>query len=93
MVRETAEATKQQRTLQNLQETNDRQDLERQLPRRWKTGDVYAPHDLSGVEMSKWKKVQAKGRPKVDVFDRLRLNPLNHYKVRQMIRYVESEGN
>jgi small subunit ribosomal protein S18 len=51
------------------------------MTRKWKDGDVYAPHDLSGVEMSKWSKGQPKGRPKKDVFDMLKINPLNHYWV------------
>lgn len=65
----------------DIQRAQDRQDLERQLTRRWKSGDVYAPHDLSGVEMSKWRQAQPKGRPKKDVIDMLKINPLDHYKV------------
>lgn len=81
LARQTQAATRRQETEANVQRTQDRQDLERQMTRRWKVGDVYAPHDLSGVEMSKWKQVQQKGRPKKDVFDMLRINPLAHYKV------------
>lgn len=65
----------------NVQRVADRQDLERQLTRRWTEGDVYAPHDLSGEEMAKFKKSQKKGRPKKDALDMLRINPLHHYKV------------
>lgn len=54
-------------------------DLGRQISRRWKEGDVYAPHDLSEVEMSKWKK---RTRPVYDVLDVLAMNPLDHYRVR-----------
>ena len=54
-------------------------DLSKQITRRWKAGDVYAPHDLSEVEMAKWK---TRGRPLYDVFDVLDLNPLDHYRVR-----------
>ena len=54
-------------------------DLERQMHRRWKAGDVYAPHDLSPVEQRKWQK----RRPReVDAFDQLGMNPLDEYKVR-----------
>lgn len=53
--------------------------LSKQISRRWKTGDVYAPHDLSAVEMEKWKK---RGRPGMDALDVLNLNPLDEYKVR-----------
>ncbi|CAD0107505.1 unnamed protein product [Aureobasidium uvarum] len=63
-------------TMTAVQETVD---FERQMTRKWKDGDVYAPHDLSGVEMAKWQKGQPKGRPKKDVFDMLKINPLNHY--------------
>jgi len=52
-------------------------DLSRQISRRWKAGDVYAPHDLSPVEMAKWKK---RGRPEYDVFDVLDLKPMEEYK-------------
>jgi small subunit ribosomal protein S18 len=50
----------------------------KQISRRWKTGDVYAPHDLSEVEMKKWKQ---RGKPAVDVFDVLELDPLVEYRV------------
>jgi small subunit ribosomal protein S18 len=53
--------------------------LSKQISRRWKAGDVYAPHDLSEVETAKWKKRE---RPLHDVFDVLDLNPLAHYRVR-----------
>lgn len=58
-------------------------DMERQMPRlpHWRTGDVYAPHDLSSVEANKWR--NRKNREK-DVFDILGINPLSEYKVRRM---------
>ena len=58
-----------------------RADLERQVTRRFKVGDVYAPHDLTGVEMSKWKQIRRKGKQKVDVVDQLGIDPREHYKV------------
>jgi hypothetical protein len=39
---------------------------------------VYAPHDLSAVEMAKWKN---RGRPTHDVFDVLDFKPMEHYRV------------
>ncbi len=54
------------------------QDLSRQIGRRWRAGDVYAPHELSEVEMSKWKK---RSQPDFDVFDVCDFNPLDHYRV------------
>ncbi|KAI9048477.1 hypothetical protein LZ554_007312 [Drepanopeziza brunnea f. sp. 'monogermtubi'] len=53
------------------------QDLSKQITRRWKAGDIYAPHDLSEVEMAKWKR---RGKPQYDVFDVLNLNPMEHYR-------------
>lgn len=62
-----------------LEKMGRARDLERQISRKWKAGDVYAPHDLSGVEMQKWRKRRTGGR---DVFDLLGINPLGEYKVR-----------
>ncbi|KAB8295259.1 hypothetical protein EYC80_007170 [Monilinia laxa] len=50
-----------------------RTELTKQIHRRWKAGDVYAPHDLSGVEMAKWKK---RGKVTRDVFDVVAFDPL-----------------
>lgn len=57
-----------------------RTELTKQIHRRWRAGDVYAPHDLSGVEMSKWKK---RGKVTRDVFDVVAFDPLatGSYKV------------
>lgn len=54
--------------------------------RKWRVGDVYAPHDLTGVEQSKWKKLRRRGKAgvgkgRVDVVDQLGINPVEHYKV------------
>ncbi|KAH8586678.1 hypothetical protein B0O99DRAFT_643835 [Bisporella sp. PMI_857] len=50
--------------------------LSRQIWRRWKPGQVYAPHDLSDVEQMKWRK---RDRPTRDMFDVLNFNPLTAY--------------
>jgi small subunit ribosomal protein S18 len=47
------------------------------LKRDWKTGDVYAPHDISAAEMRKWSR---KTTPTKDVFDILNIDPLSLYK-------------
>ena len=47
--------------------------------RKWESGDIYAPHDLSGAEQAKWKR--AKARPQGDAVDMLGINPLLEYKV------------
>lgn len=46
--------------------------------RKWKAGDVYAPHDLSSVEMKRW----MYRRPgTTDAFDVLGIDPSTQYKV------------
>ena len=66
-------------------------ELARQQTRKWKVGDVYAPHDLSSVEMQKWKKpirpgdllgLKGKRREWGDTFDALAIDPIREYKVR-----------
>jgi small subunit ribosomal protein S18 len=64
--------------MQDLKKHKLASDLTRQMTRRWKEGDVYAPHDLSSAEMQKWRR---RGRPEHDVFDLLGLNPIEEYKV------------
>lgn len=54
-------------------------DFLRQMPRKWEAGDVYSPHDLSPVEMTKWKK---RTKRNSDVVDALGISPLDMYKVR-----------
>ncbi|KAI5239156.1 hypothetical protein E4T47_07186 [Aureobasidium subglaciale] len=74
-------------------QSQETQEFQRQMTRKWKEGDVYAPHDLSGVEMSKWSKGQQKGRPKKDVFDMLKINPMNHYwNFSMMSEYMTEMG-
>ncbi|PHH76043.1 hypothetical protein CDD82_4161 [Ophiocordyceps australis] len=48
-----------------------------QMPRRFKPGDLYSPHDLSPAEMSKYRRRPHRSR---DVVDALGINPLDHYK-------------
>ena len=48
------------------------------MPRRWREGDVFTPHDLSGNEMRKWRKRQDR---KEDVLDVVGVNPLDNYRV------------
>jgi small subunit ribosomal protein S18 len=64
--------------IEELRNHNMAVDLSKQITRRWKAGDVYAPHDLSSVEMAKWKK---RDKPSRDAFDILDLNPIDHYRV------------
>ena len=64
--------------VEELKSHNLANDLSKQITRRWRAGDVYAPHDLSEVEMAKWKKRE---KPHHDVFDVLDLNPMEHYRV------------
>jgi small subunit ribosomal protein S18 len=68
--------------LVDVQKNNRALDLERQIHRKWKAGDVYAPHDLSSVEMQKWRKIRPRER---DAFDQLGINPLHEYKVCKVV--------
>lgn len=75
-----------QRLVQNKQdlqertrELNAQTETMKQMTRHWNDGDVYAPHDLSEVEMIKWKEPK---RPTKDIIDMVGINPLDHYKVR-----------
>ncbi|KAI1649205.1 ribosomal protein S18 [Daldinia loculata] len=62
---------------EELRQNNKVEEYMRQLPRRWRTGDVYAPHDLSSAEMTKWRRTQAR---KKDLVDILGLRPLDMYR-------------
>ena len=66
------------KTVESLDKAGRARDLEQLQVRRWTAGDVYAPHDLSLVEMQKWRQRQ---RSTTDVFDALAINPLHEYKV------------
>jgi small subunit ribosomal protein S18 len=57
------------------------EDYTKHMYRRWKSGDVYAPHDLSAAEQNKWKR--GRMTPQTDAFDVLGINPINEYKVRR----------
>ncbi|KAJ4347329.1 uncharacterized protein N0V89_011270 [Didymosphaeria variabile] len=70
-------AADRQRAL--MQASQERQNFQKHIYRKWNTGDVYAPHDLSGVEQKKWK--LARKTPSSDAFDTLGINPINEYKV------------
>ena len=65
-------------TVQELENAKKASDLSKQITRRWRAGDVYAPHDLSAVEMEKWK---IREGPKFDIFDVLDFKPLENYRV------------
>ncbi|KAG5984710.1 hypothetical protein E4U43_006160, partial [Claviceps pusilla] len=73
--------TKQQRgkleSIESFRNTKISGDYLRQMPRRWAAGDVYSPHDLSPVEMQKWRKRSLR---KNDVVDVLGIRPLDMYK-------------
>ncbi|GAP83214.2 putative ribosomal protein S18 [Rosellinia necatrix] len=49
----------------------------RQLTRRWRPGDVYAPHDMSPSEMTKWRRTTARQK---DLVDLLGIRPLDMYR-------------
>lgn len=80
--------------LADAQRNYSRKDLENQQPRRWRLGNVYAPHDLSGVEAAKWKKLQRNPRSRGrDILDQLGMKPLEHYKnFSVMSEYITDMG-
>ncbi|GAB7360435.1 hypothetical protein MBLNU230_g8389t1 [Neophaeotheca triangularis] len=88
----------QEAKLAELARATNRNDLETQLPRgaRWQLGDVYAPHDLSGVEANKFRKSRRDGtraRGEWDVVDVLGLQPKNMYRnFSVMSEYVTEMG-
>lgn len=69
---------KKEKTLEGLRARTTSDNYARQMPRFWKAGDVYAPHDLSPAQMRKWR---SRAPPKKDVMDLLGVNPLDLYKV------------
>jgi small subunit ribosomal protein S18 len=60
-------------------ESERRSQFQRQIYRKWQTGDVYSPSDLSGAEQKKWK--LGRKKPQSDAFDVLGINPVLEYKV------------
>ncbi|GKT60311.1 ribosomal protein S18 [Colletotrichum tofieldiae] len=83
-------AARKRTMLESLREKKVSDDYVKQMPRRWRAGEVYAPHDLSPVEMEKWRKSK---RPNIDVIDLLGINPLDHYRNFSMIsEYMTSFG-
>ncbi|KAH7266199.1 hypothetical protein FSOLCH5_012882 [Fusarium solani] len=78
------EKTAQMEFLRNQKMSSD---FLRQMPRRWEVGDVYSPHDLSPVEMQKWRKRSVRN---VDVVDALGISPLDMYKNFSLIEHFTS---
>lgn len=64
-------------SVRDLRMNNMTDNYLRQMPRRWRTGDVYSPRDLGSVEMNKWRTSR---RPKKDILDVLGINPLDNYR-------------
>ncbi|EMR61792.1 putative 37s ribosomal protein s18 protein [Eutypa lata UCREL1] len=65
-------------------------DFARQMTRRWRPGDVYAPHDLSPSEMGKWRRNRARQQDLVDI---LGLKPLDMYRNFSVIsEYMTTHG-
>ncbi|KAL1596278.1 hypothetical protein SLS59_007978 [Nothophoma quercina] len=72
-------------------ESERRAQFQRQIYRKWQTGDVYAPHDLTGTEQKKWK--FGRKKPQSDAFDVLGINPVNEYKnFKMMSEYMTEMG-
>lgn len=74
----TTQQSSQEELVQRSILAETRKSLLKQNPRTWTQGQVYAPHDLSAVEASKYAVIRRK--PTRDVFDLLGTNPIKHYK-------------
>ncbi|KAK1754671.1 hypothetical protein QBC47DRAFT_384594 [Echria macrotheca] len=60
------------------------------ITRRWRKGDVYAPRDLSAVEMRRWKKTNPPG---LDAVDALGFDPVDNYRNFALVsEYMTSAG-
>ncbi|KAM4057831.1 ribosomal protein [Hirsutella rhossiliensis] len=79
-----------QSQLEFMHKNKDSQDYLRQMPRRFEPGDVYSPHDLSPVEMAKWRRRSQRNN---DVVDTLGIRPLDMYKNFSLIQdFTTSSG-
>jgi small subunit ribosomal protein S18 len=67
-----------QQSIEQERRIVERDEFARQIHRKWRAGDIYAPHDLTGREHAKWKK--GKRSQNGDVVDALGINPLLEYK-------------
>ncbi|KAL7909018.1 ribosomal protein S18 [Trichoderma velutinum] len=76
-----------QANIELLRNQKNSNDYLRQMPRRWDAGDVYSPHDMSPVEMQKWRKRSPRGG---DVIDALGIRPLDMYKNFSLIQEFTS---
>ncbi|MCJ1255670.1 hypothetical protein MMC24_003487 [Lignoscripta atroalba] len=83
-------ADQRSRTMEQVDKANRAKDLDKLQTRRWKQGDVYAPHDLTPAEMKKWK---MRKKSSVDAFDILAINPVDQWKNYSiMSEYMTSMG-
>ncbi|ODA80654.1 hypothetical protein RJ55_03613 [Drechmeria coniospora] len=76
-----------QAQLELLRNQKNSNDYLKQMPRRWTAGDVYSPHDLSPVEMQKWRRRSKRNN---DVVDALGIRPLDMYKNFSLIQEFTS---
>ncbi|KAL7795943.1 ribosomal protein S18 [Trichoderma ceciliae] len=76
-----------QANLDMMRNQKNSNDYLKQMPRRWDAGDVYSPHDMSPVEMQKWRKRSPRGG---DVIDALGIRPLDMYKNFSLIQEFTS---
>ncbi|EHK25566.1 uncharacterized protein TRIVIDRAFT_32579 [Trichoderma virens Gv29-8] len=76
-----------QASIELLRNQKNSNDYLKQMPRRWDAGDVYSPHDMSPVEMQKWRKRSPRSG---DVIDALGIRPLDMYKNFSLIQEFTS---
>ena len=68
--------------LERMQERKVSDDYMKQMTRRWRVGEVYAPNDLSAREANAWKQARLIN---ADVVDILGINPVEEYRNFSMI--------
>ncbi|KAH6609571.1 hypothetical protein Trco_002917 [Trichoderma cornu-damae] len=91
--------------LELLRNQKNSNDYLKQMPRRWDAGDVYSPHDMSPVEMQKWRKRSPRSGDNFSLIQEFTstsgqithssgtsLRPVNQRKVAKMIRRVQGMG-
>ncbi|KAK4104064.1 ribosomal protein S18 [Parathielavia hyrcaniae] len=77
-------------SIQDLRGRDVTEAYARQMPRRWRTGEVYAPRDLGPTEARKFRAGKTASRDVVDMFG---FNPVDNYKNFSMIsEFMTSMG-
>ncbi|KAH6697043.1 ribosomal protein S18 [Plectosphaerella plurivora] len=83
---------RQRREAESMRERKVSDDYMKQMHRKWKAGDTYAPHDLNPFQQLKHRRKSL--APRKDVIDELDISPLDLYKNYSMIsEFMTPAGN